>query len=247
MSKHAAIIIIGNEILSGRTQDRNLAYIGKRLQEIGVVLSEARVIPDIEAVIIETVNQCRKTFDYVFTTGGIGPTHDDITTASIAKALGVDIERRQEAVDIMQNYYGKEKVNEARLKMADIPKGASLIDNPVSGAPGYEINNVFVLPGVPDILQPMLDGMLNRLSGGDPILTKSVVTNLRESVMAKDLEAVQGNYDDINIGSYPFFKQGKLGVNLIMQSTNADKLEKCVNDLHDMINELDGKVFDDIL
>lgn len=247
MSKHAAIIIIGNEILSGRTQDRNLAYIGKRLQEIGVVLSEARVIPDIEAVIIETVNQCRKTFDYVFTTGGIGPTHDDITTASIAKALGVDIEQRQEVVDIMQNYYGKEKVNEARLKMADIPKGASLIDNPVSGAPGYEINNVFVLPGVPDILQPMLDGMLNRLSGGDPILTKSVVTNLRESVMAKDLEAVQGNYDDINIGSYPFFKQGKLGVNLIMQSTNADKLEKCVNDLHDMINELDGKVFDDLL
>lgn len=247
MVKQAAIIIIGNEILSGRTQDRNLAYIGKRLQEVGVVLAEARVIPDIEEVIINTVNQCRETFDYVFTTGGIGPTHDDITTASIAKAIGVDIERRQEAVEIMQNYYGTEKVTEARLKMADIPVGATLIDNPVSGAPGYEIENVFVLPGVPDILQPMLDGMLDRLSGGAPILTKTVITNLRESVMAKELEAVQNNYDNINIGSYPFFKQGKLGVNLVMQSTDADKLEKCVDDLHNMIDELDGKVFDDLV
>src|SRR5512134_200599 len=167
----AAVIIIGNEVLSGRTADANLCFLAKALNEVGVRVREARIIPDDEAVIVETVNACRQTFDYVLTTGGIGPTHDDITSASIAKAFGVPLERNPQAIRALEQHYRPGEFNEAGRKMADIPAGASLIDNPLSKAPGFQIGNVFVLPGVPVIMRAMFDGLRARLSGGEPMLS----------------------------------------------------------------------------
>ncbi len=164
----ACVIIIGNEILSGRTAEANLRYLGRRLGELGVHLHEARVIPDTEDAIVTAVNQCRTIFDYVFTTGGIGPTHDDITSQSVAKAFGVPIKRNPDAVARLRAYYGAQHLNEARLKMANVPEGAHLINNPVSGAPGFEIGNVWVLAGVPSIMRVMFEGVTYRLTGGPP-------------------------------------------------------------------------------
>lgn len=240
----ACLIIIGNEILSGRTQDANLAFIGKRCDELGIRLKEARVIPDEEDIIIAIVNRCRMEFNYVFTTGGIGPTHDDITAASIANAFNVPLEQNTEAIAAMQKYYKDQgMLNDARLRMANIPTGAKLIDNPVSGAPGFQIENVFVLPGVPIIMQAMFDGITDRLVGGQPILTESITTNLREGTLAPGLAAVQENYPDVTIGSYPFFKKGKLGVNLVMRSTDRGKLDKSAEEIRKLIVNLAGKIF----
>ena len=238
----ACLLIIGNEILSGRTQDANLAIIGKKCDALGIRLAEARVIPDVETDIVTTVNSCRADFTYVFTTGGIGPTHDDITAAAIARAFNVAVERNDEAVKALDRYYEPGLLTEARLKMADIPEGARLIDNPVSGAPGFQLENVFVLPGVPSIMEAMFDGLTERLVGGDPIITENILTNLPESVIATDLEALQEKYPDVNMGSYPYFKKGKLGVNLVLRGIDSARMNDAAEELSTTILSLNGKV-----
>lgn len=238
----ACLIIIGNEILSGRTQDANLAIVGKKCDTLGIRLTEARVIADVEADIVETVNTCRRLFTYVFTTGGIGPTHDDITAAAIARAFNVKVVRNKEAVNAMDRYYEPRRLTDARLKMADIPEGARLIDNPVSGAPGFQLENVFVLPGVPSIMDAMFDGLTDRLVGGDPILTDNVTTNLLESEIAAGLGVLQEKYPDVGMGSYPYFRKGKLGVNLVLRGTDAGRMDAAADELATTIIRLKGKV-----
>ncbi len=238
----ACVVIIGNEILSGRTQDLNLSYLGKRCDELGIYLDEARVIADNEESIISTVDECRQKYTYVFTTGGIGPTHDDITSASIARLFHTELERNPTAVAAMDQYYEPGKLNEARLKMADIPVGADLIDNPVSGAPGYQLENVFVLPGVPLIMQAMFEGITDRLTGGVPVITKSVITNLTEGTLAEGLGKIQEQYADVSIGSYPFFRRGKLGVNIIMRTSDQDRIEIVHKAVKELVSKLKGEM-----
>ena len=240
--KSACLVIIGNEILSGRTRDANLCYIGKRCDELGLPLIEARVIPDVTETIVATINACRRVHDYVFTTGGIGPTHDDITAAAVALAFGVPVQRDPAAVAAMQAYYEPGKLTGARLKMADIPVGATLIDNPVSGAPGFQLENVFVLPGVPMIMQAMFEGMTDRLAGGPPILSGSVHTNLMEGVIAEGLGRIQADYPDTSIGSYPFFRLGKAGVNLVIRATEQARIDKVKYEILELIKELHGRI-----
>jgi len=242
-AKSACVLIIGNEILSGRTQDQNLSFIGKRCDELGISLSAARVIPDVEEVIISVVGECRDNYDYVFTTGGIGPTHDDITTSSIAKLFNVELQRSAKAVAAMNKYYDTGMLNEARLKMADIPIGGILIDNPISGAPGIQMENIFILPGVPMIMQAMFDGIIDRLTKGPPVLTVSVTTNLTEGLLADGMGHLQDKYPDLSIGSYPFFKHGKLGVNIVMRSTDEVQIKKVTEQLRKLIFESGGEVF----
>jgi len=203
---------------------------------------EARVIADETELIGMHVNECRAKFDYVFTTGGIGPTHDDITSAAVARAFGAALECNAAAVAALERHYEPGRLNEARLRMAMIPVGARLIDNPVSAAPGFQLENVFVLPGVPSIMQAMFDGMADRLTGGSPILTESVTTDLMEGVLAADLGAIQGRFPDVSIGSYPFFRQGRLGVNLVLRSTVAERLKSAADEVRAMIRSLKGSV-----
>ena len=238
----AAVIIIGDEILSGRTKDQNLGFLAEALNEAGVQLRECRVVADVEAEIVAAVNELRARFDYVFTTGGIGPTHDDITAAAIARAFDVELERNSEAVEALDRYYEPGRLIEARLKMADIPAGARLIDNPVSGAPGFQLDNVFVLPGVPVIMEAMFEGLTNRLVGGEPVLTENVTTNLAESVIADDLGALQEIYPDVSIGSYPYFRKGKLGVNLVLRATNKARIKAAADELETTIARLKGEL-----
>ncbi len=234
-SATACLIIVGNEILSGRTQDTNLAWLAKALNEAGIRMGEARVIPDREAVIVETVNTCRRQFTYVFTTGGIGPTHDDITTACIAKAFGVPVERNKEAEAILEKHYGREQLNDARLKMADIPKGATLIYNPVSAAPGFRLENVFVLAGVPRIMQAMFDGLKSQLKGGRKTLSKTLSSYITEGVIADSLSKIQSNNPLTEIGSYPFIRQGKLGVSLVVRAGDEALLDAACREVKTML------------
>lgn len=240
----AAVIIIGNEILSGRTKDQNLDYIGQRLDKLGITLMEARIIPDDEKVIVETINSLRQSFTYVFTTGGIGPTHDDITSASVAKAFSVQLEENPEAVQSLKPYYDEGRINDARMKMALIPEGAVLIKNPVSGAPGFQLDNVFVLPGVPLILKAMFEGIEDRLIGGAPILSESVTCNLREGQIAGALGKIQNNFPVVSIGSYPFFKRSRLGVNLVLRSRDESALQLAANEVRQMVQALGGKLYE---
>jgi molybdenum cofactor synthesis domain-containing protein len=232
---NACLIIIGNEILSGRTQDKNLSYIANGLNEIGVRLAEVRVIPDHEPTIIETVNACRARFGYVFTSGGIGPTHDDITTAAIARAFGVPVIRHPEAERRLLAHYTPDQVNEARMKMADVPQGATLIDNPVSAAPGFRIENVFVLAGVPRIMQAMFDGIKGQLKGGPKILSRTLSAHITEGTIAADLTAIQQRYETVEIGSYPFMRDGKLGTSLVARSSDEAQLAACHADIAAML------------
>ncbi|HZS81702.1 MAG TPA: molybdopterin-binding protein [Stellaceae bacterium] len=237
----ACLLIIGNEILSGRTQDANLAYLAKGLNAVGVRLREVRVIPDAAETIVSTVNEVRAKFDYVFTTGGIGPTHDDITAECIARAFGVPLVLDPEARRrIAANYANPADLNEARLRMAHIPEGASLIDNPVSRAPGFQIGNVFVMAGVPRIMQAMFDGLKHRLRGGAPVLSRSVSCSLPEGVLAKGLGELQQRYADLDIGSYPSYRQGKIGVALVLRGTEAPRLAAAAAELAAMIRRLGG-------
>ena len=224
---NAAVIIIGNEILSGRTQDINLAYISKWLNSNGVQVKEVRVIPDIKDKIIEAVNLLRKKFHYVFTTGGIGPTHDDITSESISEAFNLKYEIHKGAYDILEKYYKSGEFNDGRKKMAKMPSTAKLILNPTSGAPGFFIENVFCLPGVPSILQAMLGELKNVISGGNPVISKTINLRTVESEIAKSLTEVQEKNKDVEIGSYPFFKAGKLGVSIVLRSEDQSKIDNC--------------------
>jgi len=228
---NAAIVIIGNEILSGRTQDVNVLNISNWLNTLGVKLEEVRVIPDVEKTIVNTINEIRKKFKYVFTTGGIGPTHDDITSKSISKAFKVKYCYHPEAYKILENYYEKGKFNIGRRKMAKTPKNASLIYNPSSTAPGFFIKNVYCLPGVPSILKSMLGGLNNKIVGGKKIISKTLSLRTVESEISVPLEKIQNKYKSIEIGSYPFFKQGKLGVSLVMRSDKLKLIEKCKKEI----------------
>ena len=224
---NAAIVIIGNEILSGRTQDVNVVVLSKWLNTLGVKLEEVRVIPDKENSIISTVNEIRKKFNYIFTTGGIGPTHDDITSKSIAKAFNLTYGFHKGAYNILVKYYGKKKFNAGRKKMAKMPDTASLILNPSSGAPGFIVKNVFCLPGVPSILKSMLGGLNYKIKGGKKILSKTIGLQTVESEIAKSLEEVQHKFKKVDIGSYPFFRLGKIGVSIVMRSTDKKKIDDC--------------------
>ena len=223
----AGIIIIGNEILSGRTQDTNTSTLSIWLNSIGIKLKEVRTISDSEETIVDTVNELRKKYNYVFTTGGIGPTHDDITALSISKAFGLTYGPHKEAMSILEKYYKPGEFNKGRQKMAHMPLDAKLILNPSSGAPGFYIDNVFCLPGVPSILKSMLGGINNKLVGGDPIISKTINLRTVESEIAKSLNNVQEENKEVEIGSYPFFKAGKLGVTIVLRSTDQNKIDKC--------------------
>ena len=224
---NAAIIIIGNEILSGRTQDANVVHLSKWLNELGIKVEEVRVIPDVEDCIVNTVNEVRKKFKYVFTTGGIGPTHDDITSRSIAKAFKVSYGYNKEAYETLEKYYKPSEFNDGRKKMAKMPDKASLIYNPSSGAPGFIVENVYCLPGVPSILKSMVNGLKNRISGGKKILSKTISVSTVESEIAKPLEDIQNKFKNIEIGSYPFFRMGKVGVSIVMRSTEKNQIDDC--------------------
>ncbi len=236
----ACVLVIGNEILSGRTQDENLAYIAKGLAASGVVLREARVIPDIEAVIIRQVNELRATYDYVFTTGGIGPTHDDITSECVAKAFGVKWTLHPEAHRIFLSLYKPDDLNEARLRMAHTPEGASLIPNPVSRAPGFQMGNVYVMAGIPRVMQAMFDSVRPTLKGGPPVLSRTVGCDLPEGAIAKGLGAVQARYADIDIGSYPFYRRGSFGTSLVLRGREPERLDQAALDVAAMVKELGG-------
>ena len=223
----AGIIIIGNEVLSGRTKDINTSTLATWLNSLGVKVKEVKIIPDDEQTIINTVNQYRKTYDYVFTTGGIGPTHDDITAQSVAKAFGLKYELHKEGYKILEAYYQPGEFNEGRQKMIWMPANADLILNPTSGAPGFSVENVFCLPGVPSIMKSMLGGLKNKIVGGEPILSHTISLKTVESEIANSLTKVQKENQDVEIGSYPFFHAGKLGVSIVLRSENQSKIDQC--------------------
>ena len=239
---NAAIIIIGNEILSGRTQDVNSSTIALWLNSLGVKVQEVRVIPDVEGIIVKTINVVRKKNNYVFTTGGIGPTHDDITAKSISKAFNVKYEVNKEAYKILENYYKQGEFNEGRQKMAWTPSQAKLISNPTSGAPGFIIGNVYCLPGVPSILKSMLGGLNNLISGGKPIISHTINLRTVESEIAKSLTLVQDSNKDVEIGSYPFFKAGKLGVAIVIRSDEQSKIDICTSQILEFVNKKNIKI-----
>ncbi len=235
-STNAAFLIIGNEILSGRTQDENLNFLAKELTILGIDLKEVRVVQDIESDIIFAVNDLRKKYSYVFTSGGIGPTHDDITSESVAKAFGDVYQKNEVAAQILIKYYGKDNINDARLKMAFLPKSASLLDNPVSSAPGFSIENVFVMAGVPKIFKAMFLAAKKELKTGKIIISKEVVLSIFESVIAKDLQVIQDKYQNISIGSYPF----ENGTSIVLRGIDDQLITKAVDDLLRIIKEIDS-------
>jgi molybdenum cofactor synthesis domain-containing protein len=241
---NASILIIGNEILSGRTQDTNTSTLAVWLNSIGVKVGEVRVVPDIENIIIDALNRLRTTYDYVFTSGGIGPTHDDITAESVSKAFGLKYEIHKEAFKILESYYKKGEFNEGRQKMIWMPKNANLILNPTSGAPGFSVENVFCLPGVPSILKSMLGGLTNSIVGGKPILSLTISLRTVESEIANSLTKVQNDNKDVEIGSYPFFQAGKLGVSIVIRSEDQSKIDVCNSQILEFVNKKKIEVVD---
>ena len=237
----AAIIVIGNEILSGRTQDTNIAYIGKKLAAAGIDLLEVRVIPDDEERIIKTVNEMRALYVYVFTTGGIGATHDDITAECMAKAFGRKLVENQEAFEIIAEHYkGKfyqdqELFNGNRSRMAMMPEGVTLIENPVSKAPAFQIENVFVLAGMPSVMQGMLETVLPRLQKGDPFYYNTVTSNLLEGTIADKLTDIQNAYPKVSIGSYPFYKVPDIGTSLVIRGQNKAVIQGATEAIIEMV------------
>ena len=234
---NAAILIIGNEILSGRTQDTNTSTLSLWLNSIGVKVQEVKIIPDVEETIVNSVNLLRKQYDYVFTTGGIGPTHDDITAESISKAFNLKYEMHKEGYKLLEKYYKPGEFNEGRQKMIWMPQNAKLILNPTSGAPGFNIENVFCLPGVPSILKSMLGGLKNKIVGGKPILSYTISLRTVESEIASSLTRVQDKNKEVEIGSYPFFHAGKLGVSIVIRSENKSKIDLCSSQILKFVNE----------
>lgn len=224
----AALLVIGNEVLSGRTRDANVQAFAKTLGARGVRLKEVRMVADDKAAIIDAVNALRGANDYVFTTGGIGPTHDDITTDCVAEAFGRAVELNDEAVLRLRHHYGTDTINEARLRMARIPEGAELVDNPVSHAPGFRIENVFVMAGVPRIAQAMLDTVKDTLRGGAPVHSRAVTAYIKEGDIAEPLGAIQERFPAVEIGSYPFVRGDRLGTSVVCRSVDATLAEAVV-------------------
>ena len=242
----AAIIIIGNEVLSGRTKDINTSTLAKWLNSLGIEVREVRIVPDDEIAIIHTVNFLRERFNYIFTTGGIGPTHDDITAESISKAFKLEYGFHKEAYSILEKYYNPGEFNDGRQKMAKMPVKAKLILNPTSGAPGFYIENVFCLPGVPSILQSMIGGLNNILVGGDPILNLTISLRTVESKIAKSISEIQNKNSDVEIGSYPFFRAGKLGVSIVVRSSNKEKLKICEDEILQLVKSKSIEIVEDV-
>ena len=228
--KTAGICIIGNEILSGRTKDTNLGTIAVFCEGLGIQVKEGRTVADEEGAIVEAVNALRARYDYVFTTGGIGPTHDDITADAIAKAFGVPLLHHPGAMALLAKHYGPERFNEARQRMARAPQGAELIDNPVSVAPGFMMENVIVMAGIPVVMTSMLESVRPRLVGGPKMLTEVVICTLPEGDIAAPLEAIQKRYPTVSIGSYPSFAGGKPLLRIVLRSTDATALSKAKTD-----------------
>lgn len=241
----AAVLIIGNEILSGRTQDTNLAFLAKALDGLGIRLFEARIVADIEAEIIAALNTLRARHAYVFTTGGIGPTHDDITAASVAKAFGVPIRRHPDAVALLTSHYAPGDLTEARLKMAELPEGAEMIANPISKAPGIRMGNVFVLAGVPAICRAMFETVRPLLEGGPKRHARTVSCALGEGVIAKDLEAIQDRFATTEIGSYPYYRREGFGVSLVVRGLDLADVEGAANAIRAMIVRHGAVVIDE--
>ena len=233
----AALVVIGEEILSGRTRDENIAYIAAYLTGIGILLREVRVVADVEAAIVSAVNDLRARFTYVFATGGIGPTHDDVTTDAIAKAFGVGVVTDPDAVAVMRKRFTGSELTPARLRMARIPEGASLIDNAISRAPGFMIDNVIVMAGVPRIMQVMLDAVSPRLAKGRPMLSRSVRLDVPEGDAAESLGGLQAAHPGVQIGSYPFFENKRLGTYVVLRSVDEAKLGAAENALWKLIAE----------
>ena len=241
----ASILIIGNEVLSGRTQDLNVSFLSNWLNlKCGILVAEVRIIPDIEKTIIKNIKEMSKNFNYVFTTGGIGPTHDDITAQSISKAFKVKYNSHPEAYKILEKYYGKIKFSDGRKKMAMMPITSSLIHNPSSAAPGFKIKNVFCLPGVPSILKSMIHNCKKFLIKGDITISTTINLLTVESVIAKSLGEIQKKYNTtVEIGSYPFFRLGKIGVSIVLRSTNKNEIKSCKNNLIKVIKKKRIKIF----
>ena len=241
----AAILIIGNEVLSGRTQDLNVSFISTWLNtNCGISVNEVRIIPDIEKKIIFNVLDLSKKFKYVFTTGGIGPTHDDITALSVSKAFNVKYNYNKEAYLILEKYYGKKNFNDGRKKMAKMPFGSSLIYNPSSAAPGFKIKNVLCLPGVPLILQSMIGNVRKFLNKGSVVLSKSINLITVESNISQELEAIQNQFlKKVEIGSYPFFRLGKVGVSLVLRSSSKVQINLCKKKIDKFLKNKKIKLF----
>ncbi|WP_425228353.1 competence/damage-inducible protein A [Sphingomonas sp.] len=228
----AALVVIGDEILSGRTQDKNVAQLASWLNVQGIRLAEVRVVPDVEAAIVEAVNTLRARNDYLFTTGGIGPTHDDITVDAIAAALGVAVEHHPDAMAVLERYYAtRGGLTEARSRMARVPAGAALIPNRLSGAPGIRWGNIFIMAGVPHITAGMLDALTGTLEGGRPVVSKQIGGWMAESEVADILREQERAHEGVAIGSYPFFRDGKVGANFVVRSPDETLVDRCLADL----------------
>lgn len=243
MTRHSALILIGNEILSGRTRDENTQFLAKKLGELGIPLREVRMIPDTREVIIRCVVELRAAFDEVFTTGGIGPTHDDITSPCVAEAFGVPLEHHTPTFTLLENHFGKENFNVARQRMAYLPQGATPIENPISLAPGFSLGNVHVMAGVPRIMRAMFDNLAPRLKKGTPVLSITWhVFSLYEGSLAEGLEAIQNLYPQLDIGSYPFHREnGIYGVALIAKGQDSAAVQKAASDIRTLIAATGGE------
>ena len=241
----ACVLVIGNEILSGRTQDANIHYLGSQLTALGIELAEVRVIPDVEDEIVEALNHCRAKYTYVFTTGGIGSTHDDITSACVAKAFGLVYETHPTAERILLDHYGN-KANKTRMRMAIMPRGAELIDNPVSRAPGFKVENVYVFAGVPVIARAMFDGIKQSLIGGPLLVARTVSTiAVSEGMIGEDLRDLQCKHANVEIGSYPFLKAGGFGVNLVVRGEDKACVDEACADISALIKSVGGIPLDE--
>jgi len=239
----AGLVIIGNEILSGRTRDANLQFLGDELNKLGIRMTEVRVVSDVPDAIVEAVNTLRARYDYVFTTGGIGPTHDDITSECIAKAFGIGFGPNPEVVELLSAHYAArgDEFTPARQRMANTPVDAVLIDNPVSKAPGFQVENVFVLPGVPRIMQAMFAGMRHRLVGGKPMVSRTVTSHVPEGRAGGPLAELQARYPDTEIGSYPFYIEGRPGAQIVIRAEDPAIADAAAEDVVAMLRELGGE------
>lgn len=240
-SPTAAVLIIGNEILSGRTKDLNLPHLGEQLAALGIRVVEARVVSDIESAIVEAVNTLRAKYDYVFTTGGIGPTHDDITSPSVARAFGVELYLHPEAKEAFERHY-KQELNEARLRMAHVPVGATLVENPISIAPGFRMENVYVFAGIPRVMQAMFESIRHELKGGPAIRSRSITAYMTEGAIAKALSDIQDRWAQVDIGSYPMVRDGRFGTSLVLRSSQPEALEQAFVDVQRMVAGIGAEV-----
>ena len=234
MSKTAAMLVIGDEILSGRTQDANSNYVARQLTAIGIDLKEVRVVGDVEEEIVAALNALRSRYDFIFTSGGIGPTHDDITADAVAKAFGVGIDYHPEAYALLEARYAPGEFNQARKRMARVPDGGTLIKNSASVAPGFQIENVFVMAGVPMVMRAMMEEVLPRLPRGAPVLSVTISTALAEGTIAQGLADIQKVYPQTAIGSYPWYRDGKFGAQLVVRSRDQAAVEAAARDIEAM-------------